>query len=75
MTFIKEYIEASIDKGVPSKIIARELNVSVSMVSAYRLHQYNPSLAVAKTVYQIDFTVLHPFSEESLKYEIEKDSK
>lgn len=52
--------------------IADFLGVSVSMVSSYKLHSYNPSLTVAKTVYEKSGIVLHPFAELSLKKELEK---
>jgi len=41
------------------------------MVGQYRLQRgYMPSIHVAKKVYKLEGVVLHPFSLESLKYEI-----
>jgi len=73
MQFIQTYIETLTNKGLIGRDIAKKLDVSVSMVSSYKLHNYNPSLIVAKKVYKEENIVLHPYSEESLKYEISKD--
>ena len=59
-----------VDDGASSYEIAELLGVSVSMVSGYKLHQYNPSLEVAKNVYKKTNVVLHPFAEQSLKLEL-----
>ena len=70
MMFIKDLIEGMIEEGKNSYEVAEFLQVSVSMVSSYKLHKYNPSLTVAKTVYSKTEIVLHPFAEQSLKFEI-----
>lgn len=75
MNFIKDLILSMLEHDQSSYDIAGYLGVSVSMVSSYKLHNYNPSITVAKTVYTKSNIVLHPFSEESLKYEIAKDKK
>jgi len=74
LNFIKQYIENKFDEGLIGTEIAEQLGVSVSMISSYRNHKYNPSLKVAKTVYRDDNVVLHPYSEDSLKFEM-KESK
>lgn len=70
MITIKEYLENL--KGTSA--LAKKLGISPSMVGVYRKGKYNASLKVAKAVYKLDGTVLHPFAEESLLYEIEKEN-
>ena len=72
LTSIKELIDNLIEQGSNSYDVAEFLGVSVSMVSSYKLHSYNPSLTVAKTVYSKAKIALHPFAEESLKFELDK---
>ena len=69
MRFIKEYIleQLTIYDSIE---LAKRLKVSVAMLSSYKTQNYKPSITVAKTVYQLDGVVLHPFSEDSLKFEI-----
>lgn len=74
MNFIREYINKLADDGMQGQEIADQLGVSISMVSSYKLHNYNPSITVAKHMYGTKGIVFHPFSEESLKLEIEKDT-
>jgi len=68
MVFIKEYVASQLEE-ITSIELAEKLGVSVSMISAYK-KSYNPSLAVAIRAYTADIVVLHPFAEESLKYEL-----
>jgi len=75
MIFIKDYITSLADDGKQGQEIADLLGVSISMVSSYKLHNYNPSITVAKHIYTHQGLVLHPFSEDSLQLEIEKDNK
>jgi ribosome-binding protein aMBF1 (putative translation factor) len=69
LRFIKEYIleQLTIYDSIE---LAKRLKVSVAMLSSYKTQNYKPSITVAKTVYQLDGVVLHPFSEDSLKFEI-----
>jgi transcriptional regulator with XRE-family HTH domain len=69
---IKTYLENKVE-DLSNAEIANQLGISVAMISSYKNKNFNPSLSVAKKVYQLDGVVLHPFSEEALKYEIEKD--
>ena len=71
MRFVKQYILEQLEI-YESKELAPRLGVSISMLSSYKCQGYNPSLTVAKTVYTLDKVVLHPFSEESLQFELEK---
>lgn len=70
ITFIQDYIAKHVEAGEQSRDIARVLGVSVSMVSAYKKWEYNPSIDVAKKVYKDFKVVLHPFAEESLQHEL-----
>lgn len=69
MVFIKDYVEQKLQTYTAAEL-ASELGVSISMITAYKLHDYNASLAVAKRVYGREGVVLHPFSEKSLKHEL-----
>jgi len=75
MVLIEDYLNEKVDDGMKTKDIADELGITPAMVGQYRLKRgYKPSLTVAKRIYTLDGVVLHPFSEESLQFEIEKDS-
>lgn len=71
LQFIKDYVYQELNEFT-SQQLANRLNISVAMLSSYKTQGYNPSISVAMIVYKLDNTVLHPFSEESLKFEIEK---
>jgi len=70
MVTIQSYVKHKLEE-ITSIQLADELGVSLSMISAYK-KSFNPSLDVAKKVYARDKVVLHPFAEESLKYELAK---
>jgi ribosome-binding protein aMBF1 (putative translation factor) len=74
LRFIQDFIKAKVDNGESGADIAKQLQVSISMVSSYKHHDYKPSLFVAKTAYKNEGIVLHPFSKESLKKEIADDT-
>lgn len=70
MKKIKGYIDEQLENSTSIELAAK-LQISLSMLSSYK-KSFNPSLEVAKRIYLADKITLHPFSEESLKYEIEK---
>lgn len=71
MVFISKYIQEHLDRGLKTKDVAAKLNITPAMVGQYKLKRgYRPSLTVAITVYKLDGVVLHPFSKESLEWEI-----
>lgn len=72
MIHIKPYIEELKESGMSHYEISEHLGVSVSMVSSYIHRNFDPSINVAIRVYLENNTVLHPFAEESLAYEIQK---
>ena len=69
MLLVKDYVKNRLAYTTPAQV-SKLMGVSTAMVSSYKNHSYMPSIEVAKKVYSIDGTVLHPFSEESLKFEI-----
>jgi len=69
MVTIQEYVANQLET-LNSVELKDKLGVSLSMLSSYK-KSYNPSLDVAKRVYLADNIVLHPYAEESLRYEIE----
>lgn len=73
MLRINDYIKERLDSGELMREIAEDIGISVSMVSSYAANTgYNCSINLAKVLYTKYSLVMHPFSEESLKYEIEK---
>ena len=75
MVEVKAYIEDQL-LGMKRKELAAKLDLTVAMVGNYMNDKgYLPSLTVAKTVFDLDNVVLHPFAEESLRTEIERDLK
>jgi ribosome-binding protein aMBF1 (putative translation factor) len=69
LTFIKDYVYKQLETKTSAEL-AKRLKISVAMLSSYKTQNYKPSLTVAKTVYKLDSVALHPFSEESLQFEI-----
>ena len=63
---IKEYLEQK-EKNVTNYEIAKQLGISVAMISSYKRQGFNPSLRLAKRIYELDGVVLFPFSEEGVK--------
>ena len=71
MVTVQEYVSKQLEE-LTSIELKDKMGVSLSMLSAYK-KSYNPSLDVAKRVYKKDGIVLHPFSEESLKFELKEN--
>lgn len=69
---VQTYIQSLDEEGMTGREIAETLGVSTSMISTYKHNDYNPSITVAKKVYNDSKITLHPFDTESLKYEINK---
>ncbi len=74
MQFVQDYIKKKLEDST-FDALANELGISAPMINNYNKGEYNPSLNTAKKIYTHDGTVLHPFSEDSLIFEIEKDLK
>lgn len=55
--------------------VADLLGISKSMVSNYKAKRFFPSIEVAIRVYKLESLALHPFAEESLQYEIEREKR
>tara|TARA_R110000851_G_scaffold45642_6_gene111584 strand:- start:712 stop:933 length:222 start_codon:yes stop_codon:yes gene_type:complete len=73
MIKVQQYVTKQLE-DLTSVELKDKMGVSSSMLSAYKHQGYNASLNAAKKVYAADKIVLHPFSEESLKYELKKDN-
>ena len=71
MVTIQSLIKELSDSGLKQHEIGERLNVSTSMVSSYTHQGWTASLTVAIYVYDNMQVVLHPFSEEGLKYELQ----
>ena len=71
---IGEFIESLREESnLSSKEISVKLGVSVSMICQYEQNNYNPSLATAIKVYRDYGIALHPFGEDNLKEELNKE--
>ena len=76
MLLVEDYVHQKLVEGIPPRDIAKAMDVTTAMVTQYKLARgYKPSLRVAKTVYYNEGVVLHPFSEESLKWELDNERK
>ena len=65
---VKDYVLYKLE-DITATELATILGTSTCMVTNYKKHKYNASLPVAKRVYKLEGVVLHPFSEDSLKWE------
>jgi len=74
MTRIQDYIRIRLQKCNQQEL-GDILGVTPSMISKYKLGKNLPSLEVAKTIYRLSQISIHPFSEESIVYEITKGLK
>lgn len=72
MLKVQDYIKELEAEGLKTTEIAIRLGVSQPMVSSYRTEGFNCNLKTAKFVYRDYGVVLHPFAEESLKFELNK---
>jgi ribosome-binding protein aMBF1 (putative translation factor) len=70
--FIKDYVYSQLEEYTSAEL-AQRLKISIAMLSSYKTQDYKPSITVAKTVYKLDGIALHPFSEESLQFEVKKE--
>ena len=63
------------DEGLKSTEIAMRLGVSQPMVSTYKKDNGNVNLGTALYVFKEYNICLHPFAEESLIYELNKNNE
>ena len=75
MVFIGNFVNDLIAGGMTHAKVAELCSVGMSQISAYKKGTSNPSLATAIKVYKVEGIILHPFSKESLKYELEKNNE
>lgn len=69
MVHIKDWVKSKEESGMKQRDIALDLPVSHTMVGQYKNRGFLPSLQVAIAIYKNEGIVLHPYSEESIKYE------
>lgn len=74
MKKIQELIFEWEDEGLKSTEIAMRLGVSQPMVSTYKKDNGNVNLGTALYVFKEYNVCLHPFAEESLIYELNKNT-
>jgi transcriptional regulator with XRE-family HTH domain len=70
---IQSYIEDLENQGMTGVEISKHLRVSASMISTYKSNRYNISLKQAKLIYKLYGVTIHPYSEASLKAELNLD--
>lgn len=75
MKRIQELIFEWEDEGLKSTEIAMRLGVSQPMVSTYKKDNGNVNLGTALYVFKEYNICLHPFAEESLIYELNKNNE
>ena len=75
MKRIQELIFEWEDEGLKSTEIAMRLGVSQPMVSTYKKDNGNVNLGTALYVFKEYNICLHPFAEESLVYELNKNNE
>lgn len=75
MKKIQELIFEWEDEGLKSTEIAMRLGVSQPMVSTYKKDNGNVNLGTALYVFKEYNICLHPFAEESLLYELNKNNE
>lgn len=75
MKKIQELIFEWEDEGLKSTEIAMRLGVSQPMVSTYKKDNGNVNLGTAIYVFREYNICLHPFAEESLIYELNKNNE
>lgn len=75
MKRIQELIFEWEDEGLKSTEIAMRLGVSQPMVSTYKKDNGNVNLGTALYIFKEYNVCLHPFAEESLIYELNKNNE
>ncbi|RLA72831.1 MAG: hypothetical protein DRG30_06975 [Epsilonproteobacteria bacterium] len=71
MILIQDYISSKLETRTYQQL-ADEVHISPPMITNYKKGHYNPSIKTALSVFELDNVTLHPYSEESLQYELEK---
>lgn len=71
----RQFINARIEAGEETTKISRRLGISRSMLTNYRSMNFNASLPVAICAFKSYGVVLHPFSKESIEFEISLEGK
>jgi transcriptional regulator with XRE-family HTH domain len=70
LVFIDKWIKDKKDSGIPNQEIADRLGIQSSMVSKYTQIKRLPSIHVAKNIFLLEGIAIHPYSIESIIFEI-----
>lgn len=72
LVFIGDWIISKKEVGMSIQEIADIIGTQSSMVSKYTQQHRIPSIGVATNVFLHDGTVVHPYKDASIVYEIER---
>ena len=75
LTHIKDFIAQKREAGQDLTDLSQDLGVSISSIHYYAKGENKPSLVTAVTIYRKYKIAIHPFSEESLQWEIGNDKR
>lgn len=75
LTHIKDFIAQKREAGQDLTDLSQDLGVSISSIHYYAKGENKPSLVTAVAIYRKYEIAIHPFSEESLQWEIDNDKR
>ncbi len=75
LVHIRDFIAEKREAGQDLTDLSQDLGVSISSIHYYAKGENKPSLGTAVAIYKKYEVAIHPFSEESLQWEINNDKK
>ena len=75
LTHIKDFIAQKREAGQDLTDLSQDLGVSISSIHYYAKGENKPSLVTAVAIYRKYKIAIHPFSVESLQWEIDNDKR
>ena len=75
LVHIKDFIAEKREAGQDLTDLSQDLGVSISSIHYYAKGENKPSLVTAVAIYRKYEIAIHPFSEESLQWEIDNDKR
>ena len=75
LVHIRDFIAEKREAGQDLTDLSQDLGVSISSIHYYAKGENKPSLVNAVAIYRKYKIAIHPFSEESLQWEIDNDKK
>ena len=75
LVHIKDFITEKREAGQDLTNLSQDLGVSISSIHYYAKGENKPSLVTAVAIYRKYKIAIHPFSEESLQWEIDNDKR